>query len=56
MVIRGGVLLEKNDMEGGQHSLMVVLPHPFHPPMRLQQLWVASSSLALTSANHFANS
>ena len=40
---------------GRQHiSDLELLPHAFHTPMSLQQLWVAKDSLALSSADHFA--
>ena len=41
-------------MDGKLHSAMGVLPQPFHTQIRLGKLWVANTSLAFTSAAHFA--
>ena len=47
------VLLAKHDMDGSKHSAMGVLPHPFHAPLDLQQLWDAMVGLSPSSSNRF---
>ena len=49
-------LLASNDMDSRQHSATAgVLPHPFHTQMMsFHNLWVATCSLASTSATFFA--
>ena len=47
------VLQAMNDMDGEQNGAMRVLPHPFHTPMSLQQLWVAICSLGSASSGRF---
>ena len=54
MAINHRVFLEENDTNDRQHRAMGVLPHPSHTPMTLDKLWVANTSLASTSATHFA--
>jgi len=54
MAINRRALLDHEDMNGRKHSAMGALPHPFNTPMRLEELWVATGSLAFMSPTHYS--